>query len=205
MKAGDPFWTNKIDVLFDKKRLREFWPSPQLSFSENGNAITRFLLYAGILLSFANKNMTYLIYSFLLIVLLAIVILKADGKYNYSNKSGNIPEIQQIVPKQCTKPSVNNPFANVLMNEYEDNPQRKAACDSEEYSQDINQKFFTDFNQDPYDIFNKKHSQRQFFSTPVTTIPNDQNSFAHWLYGNANKTCKEEALMCKGNEAFGSG
>lgn len=199
---SDPFWTKNIKILFAHERLLEFWPSQQLNFHEQANASSRFLLYSGILLSIANKNSIYFLFSFLLIILLAIIVHRKPMKI-YSSSIGNFPLKQKMIDKTCTEPTDENPFANVLMNEYQDNPQRAPACDSDTVSEQVKDKFFNDFIQDPFDVFNRKHSQRQFFSTANTIIPNDQTSFAHWLYGQQGQTCKENALMCKGNEAFG--
>ena len=50
------------------------------------------------------------------------------------------------------------------------------------------------FNEDLYrdvnDIFGKNNSQRQFYTVPGSQVPNDQGSFAQWLYGTP-PTCKE--------------
>tara|TARA_B110000977_G_C11069873_1_gene489200 strand:- start:516 stop:1136 length:621 start_codon:yes stop_codon:yes gene_type:complete len=205
MKSNDPFWTENFTILFSKSRIHEFWPAKQLSFYEKANAITRFLLYSGILISFANKSSIHFLYSLLLIILLSIVVLrKSPPPKSNPSKSNNIPELQKMNNnQQCTKPTRNNPFGNVLMNEYQDNPQRSSACNTEDVRSEIKNNFLNDFIQDPFDIYNKKHSQRQFFSTANTQIPNNQSSFAHWLYGQDGYTCKENALSCKGNEAFG--
>ena len=54
----------------------------------------------------------------------------------------------------------------------------------------IEQEFNEDLYRDINDIFGKNNSQRQFYSVPGNTIPNDQGSFAQWCYGMP-KTCKE--------------
>ena len=61
------------------------------------------------------------------------------------------------------------------------------------------------FNEDLYrdvnDIFGKNNSQRQFYSVPGNTIPNDQGSFAKWLYQTP-PTCKEgNGLQCAANQS----
>jgi len=202
MKSSDPFWTENIHILFAKERLLEFWPSYQLSFHEQTNACSRFMLYAGILLSIANTNSTYMFISFILVITLAIVVKSKPMRQMYHDKSGNFETKQSMIDKKCTKPTDENPFGNILMNEYQDNPQRKPACDASDVKAQVKDAFFSDFVQDPFDVFNRKHSQRQFFSTANTSIPNNQDAFAQWLYGKEGKTCKEKALMCKGNEAF---
>ena len=55
---------------------------------------------------------------------------------------------------------------------------------------------------DVSDIFSKNNSQRQFYTTPVTTIPNDQGSFADWLYKTP-PTCKENnGNQCVANNFY---
>jgi hypothetical protein len=41
------------------------------------------------------------------------------------------------------------------------------------------------------------NSQRNYFTMPWTTIPNDQEKFANWLYKNPD-TCKENQDACIG-------
>ena len=49
---------------------------------------------------------------------------------------------------------------------------------------------------DVNDIFGKNNSQRQFYTVPGNQVPNDQGSFAQWLYGTP-KTCKEgNSIAC---------
>ena len=44
-------------------------------------------------------------------------------------------------------------------------------------------------------MFGKLNSQRNFYTTPSTTIPNDRESFQKWLY-NTPQTCKENQEFC---------
>ena len=103
-----------------------------------------------------------------------------------------------MTSKECQKPTKDNPMANYLLTDPKDRP---PACPSEEVVEAIDDTFFAQFDRDPFDIFNKKHSQRQFFSTANTESMNDQQGFATWLYGNSNKTCKENPSMCTGMES----
>lgn len=205
MKSSDPFWTENMSILFNKSRVLEFWPSHQLSFVEQANAMSRFLLYAGIILSIVRKQSIPLLFAILLIICCAIIVKRAEPDKIHGHISGKFPQYQGMMQDDCTAPTNENPFANVLMHEYTDNPQRKPACYVDDVSNDINDKFFNDFIQDPFDVFNRKHSQRQFFSTANTQIPNNREAFAYWLYGKDGPTCKEDPEVCKGNEAFGSG
>ena len=54
----------------------------------------------------------------------------------------------------------------------------------------IENKFNDDLYLDSNDLFNRRNSQRQFYTMPNTSIPNGQNDFAKWLYSTG-PTCKE--------------
>ena len=92
-----------------------------------------------------------------------------------------------------TPPTARNPFMNVLLDEIKYNPTRPPAEDS---SNPANQIILNDFFRiqwfsDPTDVFGKTQSQRQFYTMPSTSIPNDQSSYQNWLYLIPGKTCKE--------------
>ena len=68
---------------------------------------------------------------------------------------------------------------NVQFDDYIKNPQREAISKLNNYKNPnlnklIDEKFNYNLYKDVSDIFDKNNSQRQFYTTPVTTIPNDQ-------------------------------
>jgi hypothetical protein len=92
-----------------------------------------------------------------------------------------------------------NPLSNVLLTEYTDDPLRKPAppafnpvvCDDVTCSikqavqsmnpniDNTNTKLFGGL----YNEFDLDQSNRAFYSTAITTIPNDQGAYASFLYG----------------------
>ena len=66
------------------------------------------------------------------------------------------------------------------------------------FSRKIKNKMEKHFYKDLYrgvdEVFDNNYSYRQFYTTPNTTIPNDQEGFAKWLYFNEDKTLKESHL-----------
>ena len=92
-----------------------------------------------------------------------------------------------------TLPTSRNPFMNVLLGEMKYNPSRPEAAPINQPSvkQTIDDYFRVQWFSDPTDVFGKNQSQRQFVTQPSTTVPNDQGSFANWLYRIPGKTCKE--------------
>ena len=122
---------------------------------------------------------------------------------NSSDEYENIENIENIEEKkQCTKPTIDNPFMNVTMKDYlniKDGKivDRPPACDTTdpEIKKEIDIMFKNNLFQDIDDLFEKFNSQRQFYTTASTTIPNDRDSFQKWLYASS-KTCKQDQENC---------
>jgi|TARA_B110000208_G_C11800782_1_gene442139 hypothetical protein len=93
----------------------------------------------------------------------------------------------------CRIPTKDNPFMNPLLTEYGNNVSVNEACtsfDNRGIQKKIDEYFEDGLYKEYSDIFNNKNSQRQFFTVPGRDIPNDQGTFAQWLYGSP-ATCKE--------------
>lgn len=92
-----------------------------------------------------------------------------------------------------TKPTARNPFMNVLVDEIKYNPRRATADDVSDplVKTQLDDFFRVQWNSDPTDVFGRAQSQRQFYTMPSTSIPNDQESYQNWLYKIPGKTCKE--------------
>lgn len=96
-------------------------------------------------------------------------------------------------PAQYTQPTARNPFMNVLIDEIKYNPTRPPAApiNDPQIEGSLDDVFRVQYTSDPTDVFGKTQSQREFVAMPSTTVPNDQGSFADWLYRIPGKTCKE--------------
>ena len=84
---------------------------------------------------------------------------------------------------------------NIAHSDYIKNPNRESLNKANNYiNPKLNNDMYTKFDDNLYrdadDIFNRKANQRQFYTMPVTTIPNEQSKFANWLYKTP-PTCKE--------------
>jgi hypothetical protein len=92
-----------------------------------------------------------------------------------------------------TRPTAANPFMNVLLDELTYNPNRPRADGITTPSNNVvlDDYFRVQWNSDPTDVFGRSQGQRQFYTTPSTSIPNDQTSYMNWLYLIPGKTCKE--------------
>jgi hypothetical protein len=82
---------------------------------------------------------------------------------------------------------------NVLINEigeYPKKPPAKYTADSD-VKKTLDESFDVSVYGDPGDVWNRNQSQREFYTMPSTSIPNDRESFQNWLYRIPGKTCKE--------------
>lgn len=199
------YWYNNIDLLFEKSKLLEFWPNKVQTKEEQFNSISRFIIYSGLTLSIYNTQSYYFIVS--LFILILIVSFSKRLKNKYIKKNNNVvkstnPNLTKKMLQECQDPTSNNPFSNVLMSDYTENPDRAPACSSELKSKEIKDKFNDGLFRDINDIYERENSQRQFYTTANTMIPNDQVNFAKWLYKKDN-TCKSDPSTCTGFEVSG--
>ena len=123
------------------------------------------------------------------------------GKYQKKDKPPFKPDFtpEQLLKYQnetCRKPTRDNPFMNPNTVDY-NNDDQPVACNSDD--DDIKEGEKTNFNLDLYrdvsDLFDIKNSQRQFYTLPNTSIPNNQTEFANWLYKTDNM-CKVNQQTC---------
>lgn len=202
-KNSDEFWSENIEVLFLKDKLTDFFPNKSLTFSENLNAITRCSIYISIILYLYNGDYKLL---FIFIITMLLTYMIYYNNKDYLNKKNLISHFHNFgnkkYPVKIVKPTKNNPFMNISLNDYENNPNRESMIkkiNNNRLKEDIDKKFNINLYKDVSDIFGKENSQRQFYTTPITTIPNDQTKFAKWLY-KVPKTCKEgNGLQCASN------
>jgi len=202
-ERNDPFWTEDPKILVNKNRLIEFVPTSDMTWKERLNALTRLFIYAGLLL------MMYLgrawpIYISLAGVMFTLFLFRfgPKPKVTYRNAPTSHPTAESpnpyIPPDQpeCIPPTRNNPFMNVLQNEYIDNPTRPPACDYEEVKDDVERNWNYNLYRDVGEaLWDRNNSQRQWYTMPWTTIPNDQGAFANWLY-RTGPVCKTDQTAC---------
>jgi hypothetical protein len=177
-------WYKDIVGFFEISRLIEFFPYNGMTLTEQLNSILRFSIYFALILIIFGKGPNTLF----------IPVVVALVSYMVFISTALEPLEEDMT---CTEPTPNNPFMNVLQSDYVDRPQRPKACDilSEEVAHDVENLHRGTLVRDADDVFGRKSGSRQFVANPITTIPNDQASFAKWLYGTA-PTCKGSRNKC---------
>lgn len=190
----DTFWAHDATVLFRKDRLDEFFPARDMTLVEQLNAVVRFMLYLGVLLALYYRSTKPLFLFFGALLFTYVIYFLSDDR-RLEKTEGFTSFIQGGVEKSIVEPTLDNPYMNVLLTDYMDNPNREALSKVNGYAnkrlqKDIDDKFNFNLYRDVEDIFDRMSSQRQFYTMPVTTIPSEQGKFADWLYKSP-PTCKE--------------
>jgi hypothetical protein len=204
-KDIEQFWLNNYKVLYDNNNYTKFIPSKSMTKIQQLNALSRFSIYAFILIILFDDDEKWL-YIPIFIFILCIILYKLHQYELLEIKNKNVEQFNNMdeydlsvvsqEKKTCTKPTKDNPFMNFLISDYLNDPNKKKACvNDKEIQNDINQNFNNDLYQDIDDLFDKKNSQRQFYTMPNTQNPNEQKEFAEWLY-KIPETCKTDQETC---------
>jgi len=189
------FWLNDYSILFKN----EFWPNNSMTNTEKLNAVTRMVL----LLSLGGFVLTGEL-KFIWIGLFTLLIIVVY----YNNIK--IPEAFTESKTIKTLPSQQNPLMNVLLPEINGNPNRGEALT---YNESTEKKIIHEVKKglDPriYQGTNNEmdleYSMRQFYTNPSTTVPNNQEEFSKFCYGDM-ISAKEgnEIALSRHNPRLGS-
>jgi hypothetical protein len=82
----------------------------------------------------------------------------------------------------CQMPTKNNPFMNILVTDYGNNPNRLPACDQQEVQNNINNMFSQNLYRNVNDLWDRNNGQLTYNTQNSTTIPNDREAYQKWLY-----------------------
>ena len=214
--TDEKFWIHDPIVLF--RNFCNFNPLQSLNtsnLSKNFNSYTRFILILMIILYSATKKLYYIYVGIVLIVIIIALNyffgsdsfesidmyeLILNGKNNLNNPVNNYVKDNNLLneaqlPKRTSdyfnpNVAVNNPLKNTPITDYDKKQEYSKATLSTggDTSSFVKGKIFQTENDYVFDT-----STRQFYTMPNTTVPNDQTSFANWLYGTEN-ICKEGSI-----------
>jgi hypothetical protein len=210
-ETGPKFWSEDPNVLLSQKYLLEFFPTENMTFNQKLNAVSRLILIMTILGFIYTKSIRILIISAIIFGCIFFLHLNEKRRLSKSRQEGYDNPSMEYAPvrdlkKDFLAPTPNNPFGNVLMTDYEDDPTRLPAppvdnplianqvlesakqfvIKHNSGQPDIAEKLFHDLG----DNFEFEQSMRPFYSNPATEIPNDQSAFAEFCYGGMT-SCKE--------------
>jgi hypothetical protein len=118
---------------------------------------------------------------------------------NKTNKQKKISweKNNDYVKETCRKPTVSNPFTNIVFSDYLDSGNLAEPCNIDD--DDVQNQMQNLYNSSIYrnleDVWERENSQRMFYTVPIQTVPNSQTDFANWLY-KTGPSCKENTQYC---------
>lgn len=181
--AGDKIWYEDVRIL--TARWREFFPAPHHTSAEKVNALVRLVLYVALATFVYNREVRTL-------VLGGGVIAVLSFAFGHRTTERLTPEAP-LPTTECTKPTRDNPFANVLLTDL--GKPRAPACAYDSVKDELRAHFNDGLIRNATDVYEKENSQHQYYTMPVTTTIPDTHAFANFLYGGM-KSCKENAEHC---------
>lgn len=189
---SEKIWYEDILGFITLKNYYIVLPMQSQTIEEKLNAIARFFIYFGLIMALVRSNANHLLWGIL--ALLGALIsykyhLKTQKTINTFLKKKDVDIIDNSI---CKRTTIENPFMNPTVDEYGTKTDYTNACPitNDKIYNKINDNFTERMFQDCGDIYGKTASQRQFYTVPNTSIPNDQEGFAKWLYSTP-PTCKE--------------
>lgn len=192
-------WYEDLTQFITVDTYYQVLPLGDMSLEEKLNALLRFFLYLSIILALLLKNAKYLFMG-LVPAILSIVFYQFERRdREYAENFLKNRDLDIVDNQLCTRTTIDNPFMNPSIVDIQYNSERPAACDLDKVKDKVNDNFKQRVYKDVNDLWGTSYSAREFYTVPSTTIPNDQDGFAKWLYGSG-PTCKEgNGLECQQN------
>jgi len=217
-----PFWAENPNVLFNQKYLFEFFPVEDMTYEQKLNSVTRSVIIMTLVSALLSRSIRTLIVGSITVGAIFVLHHYHEKERKKMNTKKTVEEVKegfespaiaylkesnQAIPTDAfLSPDSSNPFSNVMISDYDYNPDKKPAppafnnkvnneivnsakqlvIDANPGQPDIAEKLFKDLG----DNYVFEQSLRPFNSNPSTTIPNDQQSFAEFCYGSM-ISCKE--------------
>ena len=199
---SNPIWLNEPTILLKHKQIKNIWPLSSMSHEDKINSITRLLILLSLIGYFLTSSFKMFYLSFITISILLIIFFIQNKKKSRKIPEGfsnSLTDNYEINKEDFSKPTPNNPLMNVLLPEIYYEPERKPAAPT--FNKDVNNeinKSVQEFITKEFDVkdIDKKlfhdlgdklafdRSMIPFNGSPNTQVPNDQDSYQKFLYGN---------------------
>jgi hypothetical protein len=209
-KSSEKFWLENPCILITNFcKFNPFVAFTDKRFSNNMNAYTRLIIILMIVIFTITKEINYILIGIFLIIIIIIMyysfrkdsfkVLPSSFPFIKSNDE-TIGERGTYLLKNAKLPRresnynnievpINNPLKNVPLTDYGvEQEYSKATRSDSTMSQFANGKIFQTSDQWIFD-----RNTQPFYTTANSSVPNDQTSFANWLYGTEN-ICKEGSI-----------
>lgn len=172
-----------MEDLFRKDALLDFWPSASQTAMERVQSTTRFIIYASLLVFLITRDVRVVALGGLVLTILYLLYVKGmvpDGPRGVNSAPGL---------KGFSMPTRDNPMANHLLGEPDDKP-------SAPWYPTMRTEVENEWKKiHPFERI--RDTERNFYTTASSTIPNDQAAFAQAAYGRPfEPQCRDTPWAC---------
>lgn len=170
--------------LFKGDRIARFLPEAHAPLTQQLNAVMRFAVYFALLMFFVGRKVCAMSSLVLAAAGTAAMHRAAEADTFQPAQAADSPQSGAAPAPACSRPTLDNPFGNVMLSDYTVDPDRAPACDLQDpaVADEVDGLFEHNLYRDVSDALHRAASSRQFYTNPSTTIPNDQGAFARWCY-----------------------
>lgn len=200
--AAEPFWASRPSVLFERDRWFHVVPTASMPLGEKLNCILRATAVVAVLASAMWRDARPMV---------IVPLVAALEAYAHGDMVARTDEVERFLDdagldlqhnRLCAKPTPQNPFMNVMPTDFA-RPNRPAACALKGgVAERAEALFRRDLPSDAGDVYDRVTSSRQFYTMPVTTIPNDQAAFANFLYGDGGDGARAPCRAGNGDRCY---
>ena len=186
-------WSSDVSLLYADGRLRQLFPTSDMTYPERVNALVRLIVLMTVCIYLYNRDTRYVLYGMFCVGLLTFVAHVGISGRTFQPRAGSAS-----VRPACTHPTVNNPFANVLLTDYKYDPNRPPACPVDSVAGEIEAAYGATAYRDADDLGYRRAGFNQFITQPdTTTWQGGREAFAKAVYGSG-PTCKQDQSKCFG-------
>jgi len=164
--------------IFKTSDILKFWPTATQSADERVSATTRFVLYAMCIVYIINRDPR--IFALGGIALAILYYMWTSNMVKDGKLRSTIGDARRssVFRSNVTLPTTENSMGNVLLSDYVDNPDRPAAAWYPSVRTQVQQAW-----SQIHPFERQRDAERNFYTMPASTIPNDQTGFAQAAYG----------------------
>jgi hypothetical protein len=178
------FWLDNLNELFNPI----LYPNVNMTIDEKINAIIRLILFTGIIATLIFNDSRYILFIFIIMLISILIYNYQIDKNKRIEKYLNDNDLDIINNEKCIKPTQENPFMNPSL--IGNNKYKSCSIENEKIKDDIDYYFNNNVFRETDDLYDKSLLDRQFYTVPSTTIPNNREVLTSWLYDRG-PSCKE--------------
>lgn len=191
------FWLDNISELMNPIII----PDINMTIEDKINAIIRAIIFVGLICTLVFNDTRYVLFVIILMIISILIINYQYEKNKKIEKYLNLNDLDIVNNKKCIKPTENNPFMNpnILTTKKGNEDYEACSINNKNVNKNINKFFYQKIFRNANDIYDKSTLDRQFYTVPSTTIPNDREKLGEWLYDRG-PSCKEgNGMKCYNN------